>query len=98
MMAKPIRALELHYPMIQFLIIGNIFSHGFFLDCKIVLIFAHSRSREPRSNKRSGPRLCETRVLLARETLRLFLVRRTDFEQETDCFAVSLRFFVSRYL
>ena len=26
MMAKPIRALELHYPMIQFLIISNIWT------------------------------------------------------------------------
>ena len=67
-----------------------------FLDCKIVRIFGYSSMREPRSNKRSGTRLCETRVLRARETLRLFLRYLETIlskNEQNDCFAVSLPFF-----
>ena len=61
-MAKPIRALELHYPMIQFLLNGCyiilvfLICVSLYVDCKTVRIFAYSSKRE-QSNKRSGTRL-----------------------------------------
>ena len=66
-----------------------------FVDCKTVLIFAHSSTRE-QSIKRSGTRLkteSETRqrglrasrAYYSYATLHRFF---TDFEKKTDCFAV----------
>ena len=73
-----------------------------FIDCKTVRIFAFSSTRE-QSNKRSGMRLkteseTETLFLSPHKPARALRARKTitprftdfftDFEKETDCFAV----------
>ena len=98
MMAKPIRALELHYPMIQFLIIGNIFFHGFFRlqNSPYFCVFKYARTAV--KQKVWTEALWDASASREWDSWAILTLRKTDFKQKTDCFAVSLPFFLSRYL